>query len=77
MSRNRTFVLVVLTLVLELFCLVALGVCAWRGADAAYASAVSQIALAVAGGGGLGSLAQGLRHFGKTSADPPPVPAGE
>jgi hypothetical protein len=73
MSRNRTYTLVWATLGLLALCLLALAVCGWRGADGAYATACGTIALAVAGGGGIGSLAQGLRHIGKTSADPPPT----
>lgn len=72
MSRNRTYTLVWATLALTGLCLVALAICGWRGADGAYATACGTIAIAISGGGGIGALAHGIRHFGKTSADPPP-----
>ena len=72
MSRNRTYHLVIFTLILDALCLAALVACGVTGAAGEYATACGTIALAVAGGGGIGSLAQGLRHVGKQSADPPP-----
>jgi hypothetical protein len=64
MTSSRTANLVWGTLVALVLCLLAIPVSAAFGApDGAYAT-IGQIAMAIGGGGGIGSVAMGIRHLG-------------
>jgi hypothetical protein len=64
MTSSRTANLVWGTLVALVLCLLAIPVSAAFGApEGAYAT-IGQIAMAIGGGGGIGSVAMGIRHLG-------------
>ncbi len=64
MTSSRTANLVWGTLIALVLCLLAIPVSAAFGApDGAYAT-IGQIAMAIGGGGGIGSVAMGIRHLG-------------
>jgi hypothetical protein len=64
MTTSRTANLVWATLIALVLCLVAVGLCAVFEADAGAYVTIGTIAMAIGGGGGLGSVAVGLRHLG-------------
>lgn len=74
MSRNRTYKIVLFTLILLGIDMAMVGLCAAFHADAAYANALSNLGIAIAGGGGLGAGFQAMRHgFGAGKSVDPPV----